>query len=108
MQKVYFSLARATKYAIWPKMSLGRSGIDFDLILVFLGCLREPKMRQSRFQEGGEKIIDFRDPFFSILADFGCPGGSKRLSLLHLFWLFSDPGGHFFCSGAILGHFYGF
>ena len=46
-------------------------------------------MRQSRFQEGVEKIIDFRDPFFSVLADFGCPGGSKKKvtlgSLLHLF-----------------------
>ena len=32
-----FSLAGATKYAIWPKMSLGRSGIDFDVILAAFG-----------------------------------------------------------------------
>ena len=32
-----FSLAGATKYAIGPKMSLGRSGIDFDLILAAFG-----------------------------------------------------------------------
>ena len=34
MQKVCFSLAGATKYAIGPKMSFGSSGNDFDLILV--------------------------------------------------------------------------
>ena len=32
-----FSLAGATKYAIGPKMSLGRSGIDFGLILAAFG-----------------------------------------------------------------------
>ena len=88
-----FSLAGATKYAIWPKMSLGRSGIDFDFILAAFGCLGEPKMRQSRFQEGVEKIIDSRDPFFSILVDFGCPGGAKKKLRLALFCIFFGPGG---------------
>ena len=32
-----FSLAGATKYAIGPKMSLDRSGTDFDLILAAFG-----------------------------------------------------------------------
>ena len=32
-----FSLAGATKYAIGPKMGLGRSGSDFDLILAAFG-----------------------------------------------------------------------
>ena len=35
--KVCFSLAGATNYAIGPKMSLGRSGSDFDLILAAFG-----------------------------------------------------------------------
>ena len=72
------------------------------------GCLGEPKMRQSRFQKGVAKIINFRDPFFTILADFGCPRGPKSFCFLPLFWLVSDPGGYFFCSGAILAHFGGF
>ena len=32
-----FSFAGATKYVIGPKMSLGSSGTDFDLILVAFG-----------------------------------------------------------------------
>ena len=36
-QKVCFSLAGATKYAIGPKMSLGSSGSDFELILAAFG-----------------------------------------------------------------------
>ena len=72
------------------------------------GCLDEPNMRQSRFQERVEKNIDFRDPFFSILPDFEGPGGSKSLRRSPLFRLFSDLWGYFFCSGAILGHFDGF
>ena len=65
-----FSLAGATKYAIGPKMGLGRSGTDFDPFWLLLGSLGKLKMRRSRFQEGVEKNIDFRDPLFSILADF--------------------------------------
>ena len=38
MQKVCFSLAGATKYAIWPKMSLGSSGTDFGVILAAFGA----------------------------------------------------------------------
>ena len=86
-----FSLAGATNYTIGPKMSLGSSGIDFDLILAAFG---EPKIRQSRFQEGVEKIIDFRDPCF--LVDFGCPGGPKKKLRLALFCIFFGPGGYFF------------
>ena len=32
-----FSLAGATNYAIGPKMSLGSSGTDFDIILAAFG-----------------------------------------------------------------------
>ena len=63
-------------------------------------------MRQSRFQEGVEKIIDFRDPFFPILADLGCPRGAKSFSFLPLFLLFSDPGGYFFLLGRHFGSFW--
>ena len=37
VQKVCFSLAGATKYAIGLKMSSGSSGTDFDLILAAFG-----------------------------------------------------------------------
>ena len=37
VQKVCFSLAGATKYAIGPKMSLGSSGSDFGFILAAFG-----------------------------------------------------------------------
>ena len=56
-------------------------------------------MRQSRFQEGVEKIIDFRDPFFSILADFCCPGGSKSLGYFAPFWLLFGSWGLIFLIG---------
>ena len=36
-QKVCLLLAGATKYAIGPKMGLGSSGSDFDLILAAFG-----------------------------------------------------------------------
>ena len=59
-------------------------------------------MRQSRFQDGVEKNIAFRDPFFSILADFGCPGGSKKIALCPFFGSFPILGAIF-----LLGRHFG-
>ena len=60
-------------------------------------------MRQSRFQEGVEKNIDFRDPFFSILDDFCCPGGSQKFPLTSPFLApFRLLGAIFFDRGAFL------
>ena len=59
-------------------------------------------MRKSRFQEGVEKNVDFRDPIFLNLADFRCSEGVQTLvtldpfSLLFLSWgLLVLLGGHF-------------
>ena len=52
-------------------------------------------MRQSRFQEGIEKNVDFRDPFFPILADFGCPRGVSKMFFGCFFASFSLLGANF-------------
>ena len=57
-------LAGATKYAIWPKMSLGSSATDVAPITSI-----------------------FETPLFRNLPDSGRPGGSKSLSYLGSFSL---------------------
>ena len=59
----------------WAWAVLGAILTSFWLLL---GCLGEPKIRQSRFQEGIEKIIDFRDPFFFDFGWFWVPRGAKK------------------------------
>ena len=64
-------------------------------------------MRQSRFQKGVEKIIDFRDPIFlSILADFGCPGGVKKFTSLAPLSALFRSWGLFFLLGRHFGSFW--
>ena len=76
---------------------------------MLLGGLGEAKMRQSRFQEGVEKIIDFRDPLFSVFGWFWMPRGVQKAAYAWPFFgSFPILGAIFFCSGAILAHFYGF
>ena len=65
MQNVCISLAGPTKYAFSPKMSFGSPGADFEPILAAFWVPGRAKMRKSRFQEGVEKNVDVRDPFFS-------------------------------------------
>ena len=56
-------------------------------------------MRQSRFQEGVEKIIDFRDPFFFDFGGFGVPRGVKKFLFLASFLALFRSWGLFFLLG---------
>ena len=49
-----FSLARAAKYAIGPKMSLGSSGGDFDLISAASG-LPGGAQNEAKSVPGGDR-----------------------------------------------------
>ena len=57
------------------------------------GSLKSGKVGSRR---GSKKSSIFETPFFSILADLGCPGGSKSFYFLALFCIFFGPGGYFF------------
>ena len=60
-------------------------------------------MRKSRFQEGVEKNVDFRDPFFLNLADFRCSGGPQNGGIMEAFSLLFRSWGLLFLLG---GHFW--
>ena len=75
---------------------------------LLLGCLGEPKMRQSRFQEGVGKSVDFRDLFFGFWLIWSARGGGSKIIFGCFFASFSVLGAIFFWSGAFLGRFYGF
>ena len=97
-----FSLTWATKYAIVPKMSLGLSGIDFDLIW---GAFRVPGGGKVGSKRGSKKTSIFETPFFPILADLGCPGGSPTSVTLALFSLLFSSWGLIFLIGRHFGSF---
>ena len=69
--KRVFLIGKGNKICSVAKNEFGQWAVLGAILTSFwllLGCLGEPKMRQSRFQEGVEKNVDFRDPLFS---DFG-------------------------------------
>ena len=91
------------------KWALAVPGSILSSFWLLFGCLEEPKMRQSRSQEGIWKNVDFWDLFFFWLwLILGALEGAKPRSRLILFRFFSDPGSYFFCSGVIFGNFNGF
>ena len=101
-------MAAAVKYAFSQKMSFGSPRIDFELILrafwVPGGALNEEKLVSG----GGRKKCRFLRALFSRLWPIlGVLEGSKVRSPLPFFRFFSNPGGYFFCSGVIFGHFDG-
>ena len=65
-----FPLAGATKYAIGPKMGLGRSGNDFDLILAALGVPGGAENEAKSAPRGRRKKHRFSRRLFCDLADF--------------------------------------
>ena len=69
------------------KWALAVLGPILNPFWLLFGCLGEPKMRKSRFQEGVEKNVDFRDPFFLNLADFRCSGGPQNGGIMEAFSL---------------------
>ena len=80
-----------------PKCVWAVLGPILESFWLLLGCLGEPKMRQSWFQEGVEKIIDFRDPFFSDFVSFWVPRGvPKKVTLGSFLHLFRSRGLFFF------------
>ena len=92
-----FSLAGATKYAIWPKMSLGRSGIDFGLILAAFGVAEGAQNEAKSVPGGGQKNHRFsRLPFFRFWLIWGAQGGPKVFTFGLLFASFSVLGPIFF------------
>ena len=97
MQKVCFSLAGATKYAIWPKMSLGRSGIDFVLILAAFGVPGGAQNEAKSAPGGGRKNHRFSRPlFFRFWLILGAQGGPKVFISWLFFASFSVLGANFF------------
>ena len=62
-------------------------------------------MRQSRFQEGVEKIIDFRDPFFFDFGGFWMPRGVKKFFLIDAFSHLFRSWGLIFLIGHTFGPF---
>ena len=57
------------------------------------GSLKSGKVGSRR---GSKKSSIFETPFFSILADLGCPGGAKKSYSWLLFASFSVVGANFF------------
>ena len=91
------------------KWALAVPGLILSSFWLLFGCLGEPKMRKSRFQEGVEKNIDFWEPFFFRLwLILGALEGHLIRYTLPLFRSTSNPEGYFFCSGVIFGHVDGF
>ena len=87
------SLAGATKYAIWPKMSLASSGIDYGLILAAFGVPGGAQNETKLVPGGDRKKHRFsRPPFFRFWLIFGALG---VLNFVHV-----EP---FFASFPFLG-----
>ena len=88
MQNVYISCGGPIKYAISTKWVLAVLESILTSFGLLFGCLGESKMRKSRSQEGIQKSVDFRDPFFS---DFGWFGVLWKVSNLRPVWPFCAP-----------------
>ena len=83
-----FSLAGATKYAIWPKMSLRSSGIDFDSILAAFGVPGGRQNEAKSVPRADRKKHRFSRPFF---FGFGLIWGAQGGGVKNCFGCFSAP-----------------
>ena len=91
------SLAGATKYAIWPKMSLGSSGIDFYLILAAFVVPEGAKNEAKSVPGGGRKKHRFSRPLFLRFGLIsGAQGGPKVFLSCPFFRSFPILGAIFF------------
>ena len=92
-----FSLAGATKYAFWPKMSLGSSGPDFEFILAAFGVPGGAENEAKSVPGGGRKNHRFSRPLsFRIWRIWGAQGGQKVFLNRCFFASFSVLGANFF------------
>ena len=107
--KSVFFIGRGDKICNLAKNEFGqfwdRFGRHFGCFWDAWGSLKQGKVGSRR---GSKKSSIFETPFFLILADFGCPGGSKKLRTLDPFSAPFRSWRLFFCSGAILDNFHGF